>query len=459
MKKNYTPYLPGLQPRRSPKNQNFVPPPDAFAAVRSFLSGKIDFADLARQTKRKRLYDLSTTFILFLLQTLLGMSCAETVKFFQAVNDGRKISSDTGGYCKARTRLMLEAIQSACSRISRIACDAAPNSLWHGMRVMIVDGTGLDAPDTKRNRKKYPPRAEKVEGTSFPQLNLLVLVDWASGAVIEWARGDKHWGEQSLLKKLFGRACFAKCILLGDKYYGSYGNMAYLIRKGGHFIFPLKSMARMTRKERLSNGDWLYELEKPLKRAESWSKSEWATMPRSIKIRVIEICVERKGYRVKKIKLASDLLSPKLYPAADIAILSAQRWRVELDLRSLKTHMGMDHLKTLSPKMIDKEIAMFMTAYNLIRAFMSEAGRTHQICLSRMSFAQAKSQLAEWLKKMSGKQRKSSTARKIQFAEYLVDDLLKIRPGRAEPRVIKRRPKSFPRLTKNRKQYKEYKVA
>jgi IS4 transposase len=54
------------------------------------------------------------------------------------------------------------------------------------------------------------------------------------------------------------------------------------------------------------------------------------------------------------------LLDPELYPAEQLALLYARRWQIELWFRDLKTSMGMNVLRCQSPKMIHKELEMFL---------------------------------------------------------------------------------------------------
>jgi IS4 transposase len=55
--------------------------------------------------------------------------------------------------------------------------------------------------------------------------------------------------------------------------------------------------------------------------------------------------------------------------------LFRQRWNAELDIRSLKTTMGMEMLRSKRPDTVRKEVAMHLLAYNFIRGIMAEAAR------------------------------------------------------------------------------------
>jgi len=92
------------------------------------------------------------------------------------------------------------------------------------------------------------------------------------------------------------------------------------------------------------------------------------------------------GYRTHSVTLITTLLDPKLYPAAELARLYTRRWRIELWFRDIKTSMGMETLRCLSPKMVHKELEMFFIAYNFIRCLMAEAAQTYGVEIQRLSF-------------------------------------------------------------------------
>jgi hypothetical protein len=80
------------------------------------------------------------------------------------------------------------------------------------------------------------------------------------------------------------------------------------------------------------------------------------------------------------------LLDPKEYPAEELARLYAERWRIELWFRDIKTSMGMEVLRCKSPKMVHKELEMFFIAYNLIRCLMAQASSRHDVAIGWLSF-------------------------------------------------------------------------
>jgi hypothetical protein len=139
------------------------------------------------------------------------------------------------------------------------------------------------------------------------------------------------------------------------------------------------------------------------------------------------------------VTLVTTLVNHETYPAAELAALYARRWEVETNLRHLKQTLGMDVLRTKTVDGIEKELVMFAIAYNLVRVVMLESALRQGVDPGQISFADSLS----WLR---------VTAQGAQLGHIRVN---RYRPGRTEPRVIKRRLKKFPLMTKPRTQLRQ----
>lgn len=457
-----TPCLPGMHLYQAKKRIAGSARDDGMSGIRDFLKGKIDMRELGKKSEagansRKRIFDRANIFILFLTQVLAEISCGQVVKFVQGGRSARgqvRISSNTSAYCQGRNRLELSFLKKIFARLSSLL-SSGPRTGWKGFRVMVVDGTGLDMPDTPKNRRAYPPRREKAAGTGFPYLNMVAVFDLFSGGAVDWESGNKHCGEQVLWKSLMGRISMAGTIMLGDCYYCSFGNIATIMRKGGQCIFPLKRyLVSMEKVRRLGKGESLVRLDKPSARAGSWTKKQWGAFPGFIILRLIERTICVPGFRPKKIRLLTTLLDADAYPADEIVGLQKRRWDAELRLRDIKTAMGMEHLSCKTPTMIRKELAMFMIAYNLVRAMMAEAALSSGVQATRLSFSSAAAQTEEWMRMMLLRRPlvgKSDLMR--SFMGSLAECIVPLRPGRNEPRVVKRTDQRFPKMKVPRKTY------
>ena len=128
---------------------------------------------------------------------------------------------------------------------------------------------------------------------------------------------------------------------------------------------------------------------------------------------------------------------------------------IELNLRSLKTQLGMDFLRGESVDVVTKEMVMHLLAYNLIRLLMWQAAREHGRDLHRLSFTGTLHRLRDVfplvLRASTGENRERLMA---QLRKWIADDELPDRPNRLEPRRRKRRPKEYSLLQRPRQWYR-----
>jgi len=150
------------------------------------------------------------------------------------------------------------------------------------------------------------------------------------------------------------------------------------------------------------------------------------------------------------------LLDSALYPPAALSQLYLRRWAMELTLRSLKTTLPMDMLSCKSPAMLERELRLHILVHNLVRRLLLEAARRQVVALERISFAGALAAARRYSQALA-------QARSQHCRRQLLDDLFRVlasdlvpdRPGRREPRAIKRRPKPYPRLMCHRHKFRE----
>jgi hypothetical protein len=150
--------------------------------------------------------------------------------------------------------------------------------------------------------------------------------------------------------------------------------------------------------------------------------------------------------------LVTTLLDQIKYPDVALAELYRCRWLVEGCFRDLKATLGLDVLRTRSPALIEREILALAIAYNLTRALLLAAAGAHAVPLARLSFKGALATLRHWTPLFAACAGSASLAR-LRFDQLLLAlaaDLLPLRPGRSEPRVLKRRYSSYQLMTRPR---------
>lgn len=407
--------------------------------------------------RRARVYTTVVTFWAFLSQVLGEFSsCREAVQKVAGIatglyTAGPRISQNTSGYCQARGRL--EAVQLGDLNdeiVAGLEARVTLEDLWKGRRVRLVDGSGITLADTPENQKAYPqPRTQK-QGCGFPLMKVVGLFSLATGALCQWAAGNKHQNDMSLFSGL-GKFLEEGDLLMGDRGFCSCVVMSLLQARGVDCVFRLhqRRPTDFRGARRLGKNDWLVTWAKP-KVAPKWlNQEDFSRLPETLTVRLLRILVKHKGYRTRQVYLATTLLDATVYTHEDLAELYRRRWQVELFFRDLKTTMGMERLPGRTPAMIGKELAMGAIAYNLVRALIFEAASKMKRKITEISFKATMTMARSW----SGFLVHGVLCGKSPTE--LVDELLNAvaagrvyqRPGRSEPRAVKRRPKNYQRLT------------
>jgi hypothetical protein len=401
-------------------------------------------------TYRDRVYPPLTTLGLFVGQALSpDGACQDAVarRLSERTAAGQNACSlSSGPYCKARQRLPFELISRLGIAVGeRLEQTCPANWKWRGRSIKLLDGTTISMPDTEENQSEYPQSGTQKQGLGFPLTMLVALISLSTGAVLRSATGPcrgKHTGEQALFRTLMPHL---ECgdIILADRYYCNYFAAALLIERGVDLV-TRQHQRRITdfrRGKRLGRRDHLVNWVRPPR--PGWMDHEtYARMPEHLTVRETEI-----AGRI----LVTTLVDAKAVTATQIDELYRQRWQVEVDLRSIKAHMGMDILRGKSPAMINKEIAAYLLAYNLVCALMVRAAAGARVLARSLSFKGTLQLLLAFEQRLRFS---AGSAARIMTAHLLgAVSMLKlyIRPGRVEPRAIKRRAKNHQLLTQPRK--------
>ncbi|MFQ3248054.1 MAG: hypothetical protein ACI9SP_004714 [Arenicella sp.] len=203
----------------------------------------------------------------------------------------------------------------------------------------------------------------------------------------------------------------------------------------------------------IGKNDRIIHWKKPvLNTSASYTKAQWEALPERLSIRQIKVTVAQKGFRTTHFYIATTLLDSELYPADNIADLYRQRWDVELSFRDIKTTMGMDILRCKTPDMVTKEIVMHMIVYNSIRQLMLESAQRVGAELRRVSFKGSVQAIRQWEPHLN--QARSGPMERQRLLNTLYQLLAGLivleRPGRREPRAVKRRSKNYQLMTSPR---------
>lgn len=411
---------------------------------------------------RERLFTLRLTCECFLWQMLKPRTaCREVVRQVQALAcwQGKgSVDENASAYIQARQRLPQECLERILAATAQAAeRRAISTTVLQGRPVKVVDGSSVQLPDTADNQKQYPQPSGQKPGCGFPVMKLVVLFSLASGALLDVVLGSLHQHDLRLFQRLWD--CLkAGDILLGDRAYGDYVTLASLPRQGVDAVARLHQARKVDfrRAKRLGHQDGVFLWRKGCQQSTILTPEQWAALPDQIEVRILRFTAACRGFRTQRLTLVTTLLDPQQYPAAELVALYLRRWRIELCLRDVKTTLGLERLRCQSPAMVRKELLAGLIAHNLIRCVMAEAAQVYEAELERLSFKGAVDALRQYSAVLE-QARTNRLKRKLwqDLLRTLACDLVPLRPGRTEPRAVKRRPKPFPLLNRPRRKFVE----
>ena len=405
-------------------------------------------------TSRERVYTPHVTLSAFLGQAICADgSCQQAV---HRVNSHRcslglaPASVDTASYCEARQRLPEELLWQLLQRSAATVEQREPQAwLWKERRVVLVDGCVSRAPDTPANQEAFPQPSSQAPGVGFPQVRQLVAISLSSAMVLDVqigpARG-KQTGELSLFRRMIP-AFRRGDVVVADANFDSFPDIATLKQRGVDFVCAIAG----SRTSAFTGACHCVEEKRVRMKRHHFDKAritrdKWASLPKYIYVRMIRY---RTDTRSEEITIVTTLLDRERYPAEAIAQLYGMRWNCELDIRSIKSVMGMDQLRCKTPEMLRREIYSYLLAYNLVRAAISDAARVTDQQPRGLSFKNAMQSIVEYASLTTPSPRTMAT-----LLWSIANNQIGNRPGRKEPRKIKHRKNKYEKMTRPRNKEK-----
>jgi hypothetical protein len=410
--------------------------------------------NLSFGTGKDDIYSVPLTLWAFVSQTVSeSKSCVAAVARVLAwlTKLGRPAcDAATGAYCKARAKLTELFLWLLTCDVGRKLEDQAPDAWrWHGKRVVLVDGSTLSLQDTPANQQAYPQPRSQRPGVGFPMLRWVALLGLATGVVLDSAVGPyrgKETGESALFRTLLS-SLHPGDVVLADRYYCSYWMVALLQALGVDVVFRKHQLRHTDFRcgRRLGDNDHIVTWTKP-RRPKWMDQATYDSLPETFDLREVRLQIATPGCRVKELVVVTTLRDHETYTKDEVLDLYHERWHAEIDLRSIKSQMKVEILRCKTPAMVRKEIWIHLLTYNLIRKVMAQAAAEHNLTPRQISFAGAMQTLNEFrtsLLHASAAELPEMTRRILTaIAGHRVGN----RPGRCEPRKVKRRPKGYSRL-------------
>ena len=359
------------------------------------------------------------------------------------------LSSNTGTYSRARTRLSQEATGQVGDRIFNYLIADAPEALpGLGRRAFLLDGSSLDLPATPELVQAYPPAQGRHGVAHWPVVRMVVAHDVVSGLAMRPCWGPMY-GDQAVSEQQLAAAGISQLpagsIVVADRNFGIFFTAYEAHRQGYPVVARLTDVrARYLLQGRLPQRtdqwiDW-----KPSR----WDRQAHPGLPPEacVRGRVIACTVTNRGRTIQLYFFTTLEL-----PVEQITQLYGYRWNIETDLRSLKQTVHLHSLTAQSVDMVAKELVLGVTAYNLVRGAMVAAARVAGIDPRQLSFSRVQDVLNASLPNLMAADSPESYQRLLdRMLRRAAQCKLPQRPGRPSyPRAVWPRASSFPKR-KNR---------
>jgi Transposase DDE domain len=409
-------------------------------------------------TEDHHIWTPALTLWTFLSQCLsTSKSCTAAVAralVLRVAMDLKPCAEGNSAYCKARAKIPVPLLSRLALQLGdQLERQAPAEWQWKGRRVLLGDGTTMSGPDTPQNQAAYPQPQTQKKGIGFPLIRMVVLLGFATGALVGAALGPwsgKEAGETALLRELFERFQTGD-VFVADRAYCSYWLIAALRARGVDVAIRLHQSRHYDFGSGRVRGEHDHEIEWTRPARPDWmDKPTYHATPKTLTIREVRFRVERKGYRTHEIIVATTLLDDKKVTRAELAELYHHRWRVELSIRDIKQTLGMDRLRGKTPEMMRREIWCHLWAYNLVRQVIAQAARVRKRSPRQISVTGARDLLNEFRSTLSDGSGAAWDVKVAALLHAVGGHRVGQRPGRCEPREVKRRPKDYKRMTKPR---------
>jgi len=285
----------------------------------------------------------------------------------------------SGAISQARARLGPDAMKLLFERVAAPASsEGAAGSWWRGLRLMAIDATVFDLPDTAVNAAHFGrPGSGRGDG-AFPQARVVALAECGTHAIVGAEIGPCTTVETTLARGLFS-LLFPGMLLLVDRGFSGYELWGQAAATGAALCWRTRSNTVLPVVTALSDGSYLSVLRPP-----QGNRGELVT------VRVVEYSLTHPSRAEDEgpIRLLTTLLDPAAAPGLELAALYGERWEEENAFDELKTHQrGAGRvLRSKSPEMVTQEIYAHLLVYFAIRALINRATEPEGLDPDRVSF-------------------------------------------------------------------------
>lgn len=327
-----------------------------------------------------------------MLWVVLAMGLLTDLPIRQVFKQARRLrrgedSPHRSSLCVARQRLGVEPVKHLFEQVVHpLAQPETPGAFYHGLRLMGIDGTVLDVPDSDANAAAFarPSAGDRGDG-AFPQIRKLSLVELGTHIEVAVVVESSSCGEHTMVEGLLPHLTLEMLLLL-DRGFFSYEQWQRLSQRNVKVLARVTSSLILRSIRVLADGSYIAKIYKS-----SYDRKKDRD---GIEVRVIRYTLDdpqRVGHGEEHI-LMTNLLDEELYPAEELILLYHERWEEELTFDEQKTHQDPRRatkpaqLRSETPTGVIQEVYAVSLAHFVIRSLMFEAASTVALDPDRLSF-------------------------------------------------------------------------
>ncbi|MGH3533854.1 MAG: IS4 family transposase [Pseudonocardiaceae bacterium] len=330
-------------------------------------------------------------------QELLATGRVDPAGWVQAGLDGGRARRwrvpNISSLSRARDKLGPDAVRFLFEEVAGPVAGPEAAGVWVcGLRVVSMDGSSTDVPDTEENRAMFGGPGNDQRAGAFPQVRWVVAAESGTGALIEATFGGYTVGEQTLARDVLG-AFTPDMLVLADRNFLSHTLARDVLATGAHILWRAWASFALTPIQVLADGTYLAQL-RPARTPDG----------PPITVRVIEYTVHTtpldphtgdpdpaRATSSELFALVTDLLDPEASPALDLARAYPMRWDAETVIGHHKTDMGpgMPVLRSKDPEGVAQEMWALFAVYQALAQLIGAGLDATAIPPDRISFPHA----------------------------------------------------------------------
>lgn len=318
-----------------------------------------------------------------------------------------------------------------------VAMPETPGAFLFGLRLMAIDGTKEDVPDTPANMAAFGKHNGVRGDSACPQVQAVYLAECGTHAIVDAGFWSCHTSEEIGARRLL-RSVGEGMLVMVDRGLYSYDFVADVRERDAHLLARIPAHVKPKKVRTLPDGTylaWIYPAERKRRKSE-------CLLVRIIEYTLTDPALPGCGERYR---LVTSLLCDAEYPALDLACCYHERWEIELAIDEVDTHQRLAGrtLRSLKPIGVIQELYGLLIAHYCVRSLMHEAALEADVDPDRLSFVHALRVIGDAIAEFQMVAPEQLDQLYARLLQDIAAKRLPKRRVRSNPRVVKRKMSNF----------------